>query len=68
MLVVVLTFGSPGLMKFYLTLRTANAWVHLWGYHAITPHVTGDTPMIVDIFRIARRSLTGKRTPSWRRK
>jgi hypothetical protein len=21
---------------------------------AITPHVTGDTPMIVDVFRIAR--------------
>jgi hypothetical protein len=41
-------------MKSYLTLRTANAWVHLWGYHAVTPHVTGDTTMIVDVFRIAR--------------
>jgi hypothetical protein len=51
---VVLTFGPPGLMKSYLTLRTANAWVHLWGYHAITPHVTGDTPMIVDAFGIGR--------------
>jgi len=49
---VLLTFGPPGLMKSYLTLRTANAWVHLWGYHAITPHVIGDTPMIVDIFGI----------------
>ena len=51
---VLLTFGPPGLMKSYLTLRTANAWVHLWGYHAITPHVTGDTPMIVDVFGIGR--------------
>lgn len=50
---VILTFFPPGLMKSYLTLRTANAWVHLWGYHAITPHVTADTPMIVHIFGIA---------------
>jgi len=49
---VMLTFVPPGLMKSYLTLRTANAWVHLWGFHAITPHVTADTPMIVKIFGI----------------
>jgi hypothetical protein len=49
---VLLTFVPPGLMKSYLTLRTANAWVHLWGYHAITPHVTADTPMVVDVFGI----------------
>jgi hypothetical protein len=49
---VLLSFVPPGLMKSYLTLRTANAWVHLWGYHAITPHVTLDTPMVVDIFGI----------------
>jgi hypothetical protein len=49
---VLLTFVPPGLIKSYLTLRTANAWVHLWGYHAITPHVTADTPMIVKIFGI----------------
>ena len=49
---VMLTFVPPGLMKSYLTLRTANAWVHLWGYHAITPHVTADTSMIVKIFDI----------------
>jgi hypothetical protein len=49
---VLLSFVPPGLMKSYLTLRTANAWVHLWGYHAITPHVTADTPMMVDIFGI----------------
>lgn len=49
---VLLTFVPPGLMKSYLTLRTANAWVHLWGFHAVTPHVTADTPMIVKIFGI----------------
>jgi hypothetical protein len=49
---VLLSFVPPGLMKSYLTLRTANAWVHLWGYHAITPHVTVDTPMIVDAYGI----------------
>jgi hypothetical protein len=52
MIIVLLTFVPPGLMKSYLTLRTANAWVHLWGYHAITPHVTADTPMVVKIFGI----------------
>jgi hypothetical protein len=51
---VLLQFVPPGMMKAYLTLRTSNAWVHLWAYHAITPHVTNDTPMIVDIFGIAR--------------
>jgi hypothetical protein len=49
---VMLTFITPGLVKSYLTVRTGNAWVHLWGYHAIAPHVTSDTPMIVEIFRI----------------
>jgi hypothetical protein len=49
---VLLQFGPPGLMKSYLTLRTANAWVHLWAYHAVTPHVTNDTPMVVEIFGI----------------
>jgi hypothetical protein len=49
---VLFTFFPPGLMKSYLTLRTANALVHLWAYHAITPHVTADTPMIVEIFGI----------------
>lgn len=49
---VLLTFANPGLVKSYLTVRTGNAWVHLWGFHAIAPHVTSDTPMIVDIFGI----------------
>ena len=49
---VLLTFANPGLVKSYLTVRTGNAWVHLWGFHAIAPHVTSDTPMIVEIFGI----------------
>jgi len=51
-LFVVLTFIGPGLIKSYLTLRTGNAWVHLWAYHAIAPHVTADTPLVVKIFGI----------------
>ncbi|HEV3254300.1 MAG TPA: hypothetical protein VG033_07825 [Candidatus Acidoferrales bacterium] len=49
---IFLTFFSPGLVKSFLTVRTGNAWVHLWGYHAIAPHVTMDTPVIVRIFGI----------------
>jgi len=49
---VVTTFFGPGLIKTYLTLRTGNAWVHLWAYHAIAPHVTSDTPIIVKILGI----------------
>ena len=49
---VVTTFFGPGLIKSYLTLRTGNAWVHLWAYHAIAPHVTSDTPIVVKIFGI----------------
>lgn len=47
-----LTFFWPGLIKSFLTVRTGNAWVHLWGYHAIAPHVTSDTPNIVKFFGI----------------
>lgn len=47
---VLLWFLGPGLIKSYLTLRTGNAWVHLWAYHAIAPHVTMDTPVIVKVF------------------
>jgi hypothetical protein len=47
---IVLFFGGPGMVKAYLTLRTGNAWVHLWGYHVIWPHVTGDTPLFVKVF------------------
>lgn len=47
-----LSFFWPGLIKSFLTVRTGNAWVHLWGYHAIAPHVTSDTPNIVKFFGI----------------
>jgi hypothetical protein len=47
---ITLLFGGPGMVKAYLTMRTGNAWVHLWGYHVIWPHVTGDTPLFVKIF------------------
>ena len=43
---------GPGMVKAALTLRTGNAWVHVWAYHAITPHVLADTPTIVKIFRL----------------
>jgi hypothetical protein len=49
---VFLTFFPPGLMKSFLTIRTGNAWVHMWGFHAITPHVTVDTRLIVHDFNI----------------
>ena len=47
-----LQFTFPGLIKSFLTWRTGNAWVHLWAYHAIAPHVTVDTPHIVRVFGI----------------
>ncbi len=49
---VLLTFFWPGLIKSFLTVRTGNAWVHLWAYHAIAPHVTSDTGNIVKFFNI----------------
>jgi hypothetical protein len=49
---VLLTFFPAGLMKSFLTFRTGNAWVHMWGFHAITPHVMVDTRLIVNDFNI----------------
>ena len=49
---VLLTFFPAGVMKSYLTLRTGNAWVHMWGFHAITPHVMVDTRLVVRDFNI----------------
>ncbi len=49
---VFLQFSFPGLIKSFLTLRTGNAWVNRWAYHAIAPHVTVDTPHIVRVFGI----------------
>ena len=45
-------YFGPGVVKSVLTLRTGNAWVHVWAYHAFAPHVTLDTTNIVDIFRL----------------
>jgi hypothetical protein len=45
-------YFGPGIIKSVLTLRTGNAWVHVWAYHAIAPHVTVDTPNIVNVFRL----------------
>ena len=46
-------YFGPGMIKAVLTLRTGNAWVHAIGYHAIAPHVLVDTPLVVDVLRIA---------------
>lgn len=37
------------MIKSVLTLRTGNAWVHVWAYHAMAPHVTLDTATMLDI-------------------
>lgn len=47
-----LLYFGPGMFKSVLTLRTANAWVHVWAYHAIVPHTLDDTPLTVEVFRI----------------
>ena len=52
LIVLFLTYFGPGMMKSFLTLRTGNAWVHLWAYHAIAPHTLQDTPHMVNVFRI----------------
>jgi len=46
------TYFGPGMMKTVLTLRTGNAWVHVWAYHALALHTFHDTPLIVRVFRI----------------
>ena len=43
-----LQYFGPGLVKSTLTLRTGNAWVHVWAYHAVAPHVTLDTVTLLD--------------------
>jgi hypothetical protein len=39
-------------MKSFLTMRTGNTWVHMWAFHAITPHVMVDTRLVVRDFNI----------------
>ena len=52
-IVVFIQYFGPGMVKSVLTLRTGNAWVHAWAYHAINPHVLIDTPTIVELFQIS---------------
>ena len=49
---VFMGYFVPGMIKSVLTLRTGNAWVPAWGYHAIEPHLIIDTPLFVKAFRI----------------
>lgn len=51
-LFLLLFYTAPGMFKTFLTVRTANAWVHVWAYHAIAPHTLIDTPMFVKVFGI----------------
>jgi hypothetical protein len=52
LLFVTLQYVGPGMVKSVLTLRTGNAWVHVWAYHAFAPHVLIDTPTVVAIFQL----------------
>jgi hypothetical protein len=49
---LIFTYFGPGMIKTVLTVRTGNAWVHVWSYHALAPHTLGDTPHLVEVFRI----------------
>jgi hypothetical protein len=49
---LLLTYTGPGMVKSWLTVRTGNAWVHVWAYHALAPHTLNDTSLIVRAFRI----------------
>ncbi|HET7612415.1 MAG TPA: hypothetical protein VFK26_00715 [Gemmatimonadaceae bacterium] len=49
---LLMLYVAPGMFKSLLTLRTGNAWVHVWAYHAIVPHTIGNTGLIVKIFGI----------------
>ncbi|MFZ3415244.1 hypothetical protein [Arthrobacter sp. 3Tela_A] len=49
---LIFTYLGPGMLKSFLTLRTGNAWVHVWAYHAFAPHTLIDTPHIVEVFRL----------------
>lgn len=51
-LYVLLFYTAPGMFKTFITLRTGNAWAHVWAYHAIAPHTLIDTPLFVKIFAI----------------
>ena len=46
------TYFGPGMVKTVLTIRTGNAWVHVWAYHAFAPHVLHETTHMVKVFHI----------------
>lgn len=49
---LLLTYFAPGMFKTVLTVRTGNAWVHVWAYHALAPHTLTDTPHLVHVFHL----------------
>lgn len=51
-ILLIFTYLGPGMIKSFLTLRTGNAWVHVWAYHALAPHTLIDTPHIIAVFRL----------------
>jgi hypothetical protein len=51
-LFVVLVYAVPGAFKTLLTVRTGNAWVHAWAYHALAPHTLHDTGLVARVFRL----------------
>lgn len=46
------TYFGPGVVKAVLTLRTGNAWVHVWAYHALAPHTLHDSGLIAKVFKL----------------
>jgi hypothetical protein len=34
------------------TVRTGNAWIHVWAYHAVASRTLIDAPHVVQIFRL----------------
>jgi hypothetical protein len=51
-LYLLLFYTGPGMFKTFITIRSANAWTHVWAYHAIAPHTLLDAPMFVKIFGV----------------
>ena len=63
---LIFTYLGPGMIKTFLTLRTGNAWVHVWAYHAFAPHTLIDTPHILEILdpvMLAPTPITQERNP-----
>ena len=47
-----LVYAVPGAFKTLLTVRTGNAWVHIWAHHAFAPHTLHETGLVAHIFRL----------------